>query len=398
VREAKNHEEAVSVRLRSVVEGVRPPAAASPPEAAGLFTDHTPLAWSDIVTSWPDDADLDPEPPSPPPAGLSPAPPPADLPPADLPPADLPPSRVPAGMQPSRAPGLPSPVLSADVPLPSSLPVGPRPSLSSGGLSGVADDRLTRPIDPSAWAAQREPWQPADPAPASEDWPGGASTPPGGISGAGAFSAGRLRPFDPGGRGVRALAAVAVVVVLIAAFLAWRARPRVDPVEAPADTNATAMDEPIPGAAAAASTGPAAEVVVSVGGKVAKPGLIRLPAGSRVADAVAAAGGARPGTDVALLNLARKVVDGEQILVGVAAPPGAAPAAPAPGGAPAGPVNLNTATLAELDVLPGVGPVLAQRIIDARTAQGGFRAVTDLREVDGIGAARYEQLKDLVTV
>ncbi|WP_372472258.1 ComEA family DNA-binding protein [Jidongwangia harbinensis] len=243
------------------------------------------------------------------------------------------------------------------------------------------------------------------------------------VSSAGAFGSGRLGLFDPGRRGVRALAAVAVAVVLVAAFLAWRARPHVDPVAAPPAGPATG---PVPGAAAAdlsgpaaiagpdgnigprASAGPAAEVVVSVGGKVARPGLIRLPAGSRVADAIAAAGGARPGTDAALLNLARKVVDGEQILVGVAAPPGAAQpgagapgaaaAGAAPGGVPAGPVNLNIATIAELDSLPGVGPVLAQRILDARTTRGGFRAVTDLRQVEGIGAARYEQLKDLVTV
>jgi competence protein ComEA len=72
--------------------------------------------------------------------------------------------------------------------------------------------------------------------------------------------------------------------------------------------------------------------------------------------------------------------------------------AAAPGAAPGGPVNLNTATLADLDTLPGVGPVLAQRILDARTAQGGFQAVSDLRKVDGIGSSRYEQLKELVTV
>jgi competence protein ComEA len=144
-------------------------------------------------------------------------------------------------------------------------------------------------------------------------------------------------------------------------------------------------------------------VVVAVAGKVRKPGLVRLPPGSRVADALQAAGGANPGVDVALLNLARKVVDGELILVGVTPPPGTpvatgAVAAPA-GGAPAGgPVNLNTATLAELDALPGVGPVLAQRILDAREAQGGFTAVSDLRKVDGIGDSRYEQLKDLVIV
>lgn len=219
---------------------------------------------------------------------------------------------------------------------------------------------------------------------------------------AGAFGGerSRLAAFDPGRRGVRALAAVAVAVVLIAAFLAWRARPQVDAVPPPP----VAADSPGP-VAPAAGPSAAAEVVVAVEGKVGKPGVVRLPAGARVADALAAAGGARSGVDVALLNLARKVVDGELILVGVTPPPGstvaAGPAAvlPAgPGGAPTGPVNLNTATVADLDSLPGVGPVLAQRILDARTAQGGFRAVGDLRKVDGIGAARYEQLKDLVTV
>jgi competence protein ComEA len=206
--------------------------------------------------------------------------------------------------------------------------------------------------------------------------------------------------FDPGRRGVRALAAVAAFVVLIAAFLAWRARPRVDPVPAAAAAPAASGD--VPAAVSAARTSPGGEVVIAVGGKVKKPGLVRLPAGSRVADALQAAGGADPGIDVALLNLARKVVDGELILVGVTPPPGAAvatgPAAAPAAGAPAGPVNLNAATLADLDTLPGVGPVLAQRILDAREAQGGFTAVSDLRKVDGIGDSRFEQLKDLVTV
>ena len=215
---------------------------------------------------------------------------------------------------------------------------------------------------------------------------------------AGAFGGAprRLAAFDPGRRGVRALAAVAVAVVLIAAFLAWRARPRVEPVPPPV---AAAASDPAADLAAASPAGP--DVVVAVEGKVGKPGVVRLPAGARVADALAAAGGAQSGVDVALLNLARKVVDGELILVGVTPPPGstvAAGPAPAAGGAPAGPVNLNTATVADLDTLPGVGPVLAQRILDARTAQGGFRAVSDLRKVDGIGTSRYEQLKDLVTV
>ena len=198
------------------------------------------------------------------------------------------------------------------------------------------------------------------------------------LSGAGAFGSGsgRLSLFDPGRRGVKALAAVAVCVVLIAAFLAWRARPRVDPVAAPpADT--AVVDEPAAdGMAAAANPAsgavPVTEVVVAVGGKVGKPGLVRLPAGARVADAIEAAGGARPGVDVAMLNLARKVVDGELILVGVTPPPGAVAAGPAgvPGDAAGGPVNLNTATLADLDTLPGVGPVLAQRILDARDCPG----------------------------
>ncbi|MBM2621693.1 ComEA family DNA-binding protein [Actinoplanes sp. LDG1-06] len=238
-----------------------------------------------------------------------------------------------------------------------------------------------------------------------------AEEPPG-LSSAGAFGGagdgGRrfgITAFDPGRRGVRALAAVAAVVIVIAAVLAWRARPRVDPV-APPPLNAVETsdgdqgDEPV---AVRGSASAATEVVVAVGGKVRKPGLVRLALGARVADALTAAGGAEPGVDVAMLNLARKVVDGELIMVGVTPSPGqvfpTGPAAPTAGAAGAGGlVNLNTATLADLDTLPGVGPVLAQRILDAREAQGGFQAVTDLRKVDGIGDARYEQLKDLVTV
>jgi len=202
-----------------------------------------------------------------------------------------------------------------------------------------------------------------------------------------------LRAFDPGRQGVRALVAIAVLVIVVAAFLAWRARPRVDPVATPSfgPEAGTATDGP-----SAPSPRASADVIVAVEGKVEKPGVVHLPAGARVADALEAAGGVRPGVDVAMLNLARKVVDGELILVGVAPSPGLS----MPGGAATagGLVNLNTATLADLDTLPGVGPVLAQRILDARTAQGGFQAVSDLRKVDGIGDARYEQLKDLVTV
>ncbi|MEV8508068.1 ComEA family DNA-binding protein [Actinoplanes sp. NPDC051475] len=232
------------------------------------------------------------------------------------------------------------------------------------------------------------------------------------LSSAGAFDSGRgtrWSLFDPGRRGVKALAVVALVVVLIAAVMAWRSRPQVDPVANPIAATDPALDggavTDAGGLAAnatragTAGSGPP-EVVVAVGGKVRKPGLVQLAPGARVADALRAAGGAQPGVDVAPLNLARKVVDGELIMVGVPLPPGAAPPAPVGGTGPAagGLVNLNTATLADLDTLPGVGPVLAQRILDAREAQGGFKAVSDLRKVDGIGAARFEQLKDLVTV
>ncbi|TDC39454.1 ComEA family DNA-binding protein [Micromonospora sp. KC213] len=204
--------------------------------------------------------------------------------------------------------------------------------------------------------------------------------------------------FDPGRRGVRALAVVAVLVVLGAGFWAWRSRPQAEPVR----PSATALPETstLAGASAAPETvaGPAGELVVAVAGKVRRPGLVRVPAGARVADAVQAAGGALPGVDVALLNPARKVSDGELIVIGVPAPPGvAAPAAPAAPGVGER-LNLNTATLAQLDALPGVGPVLAQRILTHRDQHGGFRSVGDLRRVDGIGDARYEQLKDLVTV
>lgn len=212
--------------------------------------------------------------------------------------------------------------------------------------------------------------------------------------------------FDPGRRGVRALAVVAALVVVVAAVWAWRARPSAEPVQpvaASSEAPVSAATEAVPGVPAPA--GSSGQVVVALAGKVRRPGLVRLPAGARVADAIEAAGGALPGVDVALLNPARKVTDGELILVGVTAPPGQAAPGPAVGGgapggsaAPAGPVNLNTATLTQLDALPGVGPVLAQRILDHRDRNGGFRSVSDLRQVDGIGDARYEQLKELVTV
>jgi competence protein ComEA len=145
-------------------------------------------------------------------------------------------------------------------------------------------------------------------------------------------------------------------------------------------------------------------VVVDVAGRVARPGVRTLPAGARVHDALAAAGGALPGTDTTAINLARRLADGEEIVVGLPVAAGAAPAgsgAGAAGGAalggPAGgPVSLATATAQQLDTLPGVGPVLAQRIIQYRDRHGGFRSVQELQQVPGLGDRRFSDLKSLV--
>jgi competence protein ComEA len=195
--------------------------------------------------------------------------------------------------------------------------------------------------------------------------------------------------LDPGRPGVRALAIVAVIAVALAGFFAWRARPRVEQVSTSAEPTAAAVS---------GSSGPAGLVVVAVAGRVQHPGLVRLPAGARVADAIEAAGGVLPDTDLSSVNLARKLADGELVAIGVTPPPGAAAGADSGGAAGAGPVNINTATEAQLDALPGIGPVLAQHIIEYRTRHGQFRSVDELRQVDGLGAAKFAQIKPLVTV
>jgi competence protein ComEA len=136
-------------------------------------------------------------------------------------------------------------------------------------------------------------------------------------------------------------------------------------------------------------------LVVHVVGAVRSPGLYKLGRSSRVADAVAKAGGATAKADLALVNLAAPLSDGQQVVVPERAPPAAAPGSSP--GAPAGPVHLNSATVEQLDALPGVGPVTAQKIVDYRQAHGAFGAVDDLDSIPGIGPARLEQLRDLVT-
>ena len=226
-------------------------------------------------------------------------------------------------------------------------------------------------------------------APTDSEVDGGPEGPSPAAERFGGRSGGRFR-LDPGRRGVRALVVIAVVVAAVAAFVAWRSRPRAEPVHAPA----------VP-AAATGATQPVGTIVVSVIGKVRHPGLVHLPSGARVADAIEAAGGVVPGTDLGYLNVARRLYDGE--LVVIDAPPSGAPAAPGgpPGAAPAPgttKINLNTATAEQLDALPGVGPVLAAQIVTYRDHHGPFGAVADLRHVSGVGPAKYDQIKDLVTV
>ncbi|WP_405831762.1 helix-hairpin-helix domain-containing protein [Streptomyces sp. NBC_01176] len=223
----------------------------------------------------------------------------------------------------------------------------------------------------------------------------------------------------------RSVAALGVLLVVAAVFAVqhfWAGRTQ--PVRVPEAVRAVAplggregaeggsgvaepsSAEPGGPAGAANTAGPAGGViVVDVSGKVRSPGLQRLPAGSRVEDALRAAGGVRPGTNTEGLNRARLLVDGEQVVVGAPAPA----AGPATGGsltggaggagsgaAPSAPVSLNTATVEQLDTLPGVGPVLAQHIIEYRTEHGGFRSVDELREVKGIGDRRFADLQNLV--
>lgn len=157
-----------------------------------------------------------------------------------------------------------------------------------------------------------------------------------------------------------------------------------------------------PSAPAARSSAPSAdeELYVHVSGAVSRPGLIRVPAGSRVVDAIEAAGGFAETADPAGVNLARVVQDGEQLRVPVVGemmtqPEGASGSA---GGASGGLIDLNRATAAQLETLPRIGPALAQRIVEWREANGPFGAVTDLRNVSGVGDKIFEELKDRVTV
>jgi len=192
--------------------------------------------------------------------------------------------------------------------------------------------------------------------------------------------------FDPGRRPAVLVAVAVLLAAVVAGTFVWRARPV--PEQVPALAVASSDLEVSPDGAQGV------DLVVSVAGLVARPGLVTVSPGARVADAVAAAGGPVPGTDLTGVNLARRLTDGEHVVVGSAAPQ---PAAGAPQASGSGArLDLNTATMNDLDGLPGVGPVTAQRILDWRTEHGRFASVEQLREIDGIGEARFATLKDLV--
>lgn len=219
---------------------------------------------------------------------------------------------------------------------------------------------------------------------------------------------------DPGRAGAIAIAAIAAIAVLVTVFTLMREQPA--PVMSaklpPVDMAATASRSPSPGP----STRPNQPVVVSVVGLVHTPGLVTLAPGARIADALKAAGGITDGADTVGLNMARQVDDGEQIVVGLAPVKGqpailgssVSPGSAATGtpsatsrptkGAPAALINLNTATVEQLDTLPGVGPVRAAAIVAWRNANGKFSSVDQLGEVDGIGPGRLEKLRPLVRV
>ncbi|ASU83060.1 DNA-binding protein [Nocardiopsis gilva YIM 90087] len=215
---------------------------------------------------------------------------------------------------------------------------------------------------------------------------------------------------------LQALLVVCACAILATAWFLLQSRPGTTPAPELISDRGLAPSPsgtapPAPSSAPAAS--PTGEVTIHVGGKVEKPGVYTLPAGSRVADAIEAAGGVSADADVDTdtLNLARPLVDGERVLVGITP----SPAAPGPNGAapdagvrgmPGGPgapntqvpLDLNTASSEQLQTLPGIGPVLADRIVRFRDTNGGFGSVEQLREVSGIGERRFADLRERVRV
>jgi competence protein ComEA len=253
----------------------------------------------------------------------------------------------------------------------------------------------------------------------------------GDVTGPGGADAAESRDVGPAVRwrlGFRLAVFVGILAVAAGAWFWWQAasgRPEILPLSGVSpETSAVAGEDSASGEdngggsragppsgtpSGTQESAPAGAVVVHVAGAVLRPGVVQLPAGSRVHDAIAAAGGGSPGADPDRLNLAAVVEDGQKIFVprqGEPVPesavePGAPEAGSSPdgsAGSPGSKVNLNTAGVEELDGLPKVGPVLAQRIVDWRKEHGPFKAVEELDAIDGVGPKMLETLLPLVTI
>jgi len=191
---------------------------------------------------------------------------------------------------------------------------------------------------------------------------------------------------------------VAVLVVTLGGSGLWYLRSLPRPVEVRAEVAPAGSSAPV-GVTASEASPSAVLVLVDVAGWVRHPGVYEFTTGARVIDAIEAAGGARPGAMLEALNLAAPLADGTQILVPREGETGAVPPVAAGSGSVAGTlVNLNIASAPELETLPGIGEVIAQRIVDHRTANGPFASVDQLLDVSGIGDAILESIRELVTV
>ena len=185
----------------------------------------------------------------------------------------------------------------------------------------------------------------------------------------------------------RGLVIIFALTVGIAGFYFFNSRPSMQPALVP-DLNSGIMQEKV--------LETPVDLIINVAGKVNNPGVYQLPQGSRVIDAIKAAGNQRKGVDISDINLARLLVDGEQILVGSVKPSSGKTSVKKI--TTDNPLDINRATMAQLDTLPGIGPVTAQRIIDYRTKVGRINSVDELKKISGLGGAKFEEIKSLLRV